>query len=189
MSKLRVISGSARGRKLKMLPKKITRPITDRVKEALFNIIQNDMPGSAFLDLFAGTGSVGIESLSRGAKYAKFVDIHPQAIEAIQYNLEKTNFVDQADVIQYDALNFLDKEPDKSFDYIFVAPPQYKEIWEITVNKIDMNVEWLVSDGWVIVQIDPKEYKKLSTNNLSLIDQRTYGNTQLLFYERLDLSA
>ena len=90
MSGLRVIAGTARGRRLRAVPGDITRPITDRTKESLFNIIGSDIVGAGFIDLFAGTGSVGIEALSRGAKYVRFVDFHQSAIQTVKSNLEHT---------------------------------------------------------------------------------------------------
>lgn len=184
MARIRVIAGVARGRRLKLVPGDHTRPIMDRVKEALFNIIQQDLPGCAFLDLFAGTGSVGIEALSRGAKLARFVERDKIAIETIQDNLKLTGFEDLAEVINADVLISLRRAPDVPFDYVFVAPPQYKKIWGKTLAALDKAPDWLVEDGWVIVQIDPREYESVELENLSEFDQRTYGNTVLVFYER-----
>ena len=87
MARIRVIAGIARGMKLATVPGDITRPITDRVKEALFNILHQDMPNCKFFDLYAGTGSIGIEALSRGAKFARFNDLHRSAINTIKKNL------------------------------------------------------------------------------------------------------
>lgn len=184
MARIRVISGVARGRRLKMVPGDTTRPIMDRVKEALFNIIQQDLPGCNFLDLFAGTGSVGIEALSRGAKRVRFVDRDKKAIETIHENLQLTGLGERAEVINIDAFVLLGRAPDAAFDYAFVAPPQYKAFWEKTLGALDKSPDWLVEDGWVIVQIDPKEYKPVELENFSEFDQRKYGNTVLVFYER-----
>ncbi|MBT3240694.1 MAG: 16S rRNA (guanine(966)-N(2))-methyltransferase RsmD [Chloroflexi bacterium] len=185
MARIRVIAGEARGVKLAAVPGDITRPITDRVKESLFNILHQDMPDCSFFDLFAGTGSIGIEALSRGSRFARFNDIHRSAINTIKRNLEVTKLQDRAEVLQMDAFTLLSKDPDHNFDYLYIAPPQYKELWNKTLAILDINPNWLVEDGWVIVQIDPKEYGEVEMNNFSLFDQRKYGRTLLLFYERV----
>ena len=126
---LRVISGSARGRKLKSVPGDTTRPITDRVKEALFNILAGDVVGSAWWDLFAGTGAVGIEAISRGASLVRFSDLNRAPIETIKWNLEHCHFSAQADVRRGDAFSMLSAAPDRQFEFIYIAPPQYKDMW------------------------------------------------------------
>ncbi|MBW8010077.1 MAG: 16S rRNA (guanine(966)-N(2))-methyltransferase RsmD [Chloroflexi bacterium] len=183
MSPIRVISGIARGRKLRKVPGGKTRPITDRVKEAVFNIIGSDIVDSKMLDLFAGTGSVGIEALSRGANYVRFVDRNGQAIKTVRENLTKTGLNDEAEILQMDAFTFLNRQNDLTFDYVYIAPPQYLGLWKKALIVLDANPGWLVEDAWVIAQIDPREYEKLPLENLSEFDQRKYGNTELVFYE------
>ena len=187
MSRLRIISGLARGRKLSMVPGNTSRPITDRVKEALFNIIGEDIPESVFLDLFGGTGSVGIEALSRGASFVRFVDSNKPAITTIENNLKLTGLGGKAEVLQLDAFDLLARTPDRIFDYVFIAPPQYKGLWKNAIAGLDKVPEWIADDGWVIVQIDPKEYEDLSLRYLSEFDSRKYGNTLLLLFERCEL--
>jgi 16S rRNA (guanine966-N2)-methyltransferase len=182
LSNPRIISGSARGRRIKPVPGDITRPITDRVKEALFNILAADIHDALFLDLFGGTGSVGIEALSRGAAFARFVDINHPAISTIKDNLETTHLAAKAEVIRSDAFTFLQKSPDRRFDYIFIAPPQYKDLWRQALLALDANPGWLAQDGWVIVQIDPVEYQPLECQHYTEFDQRRYGSTLLVFY-------
>jgi len=184
MSGLRVIGGKARGRKLHSVPGDQTRPITDRTKTALFNIIGADIVGAAFLDLFAGTGSVGIEAISRGANFARLLDIQRSAIQTIKINLKETDLSDRAEVLFLDAFQLIQGKPDHSFEYIYIAPPQYKGTWEKTLLALDGNSLWLAPDGWVIVQIHPKEYKKITLTNLDEFDQRYYGSTMLIFYRR-----
>lgn len=184
MANLRVIGGKARGRKLQTVPGNVTRPITDRVKEALFNIIRLHLPGGRMLDLFAGTGSVGIEALSRGAAFVRFIDSNRGAIRTIQHNLEITDLAENGEVLQMDAFSHLGRRPDQPYDYIYVAPPQYKGLWEKALQEIDANPALMVEDAWVIAQINPKEYKKLDLKHLVEFDQRKYGNTMLVFYER-----
>jgi 16S rRNA (guanine(966)-N(2))-methyltransferase RsmD len=184
MAKIRVISGTARGRKLKLVPGDATRPITDRVKESLFNILQPDIPGCVFWDMFSGTGSVGIEALSRGAAFVRLVDQNRLAIRTIKENLAVTGLEDNAEVIQADAFALLKRTPDRQFDYIFVAPPQYHEMWIKALKGLDAVPDWSVEDGWVIAQIDPVEYKSFDLTNFSEFDQRKYGSTLLVFFER-----
>ena len=186
MSPIRVISGKAKGKKLKMVPGRGTRPVTDRVKESFFNIIRMDLPGSNFLDLFAGTGSVGIEALSQGAAFVRFVELGRSAIRVIRENLTATGLSDGSEILHMDAFKYLSRRPDKTFDYIFVAPPQYKGMWAKALAAMDSNPDWLVDDGWVIVQIDPREYEDVTIEHLVEFDQRKYGNTLLVFYERVE---
>ena len=188
MSRLRVIAGSARGRKLRLVPGDSTRPITDRVKESLFNILSQDLPGSRWLDLFAGTGSVGIEALSRGAEFVRFIDHDKRAFDIVNHNLELTGLDHIAQVLFQDAFLALARRPDQQFDYIYIAPPQYKDLWHQALDALNENPEWMVEDAWVIVQIDPKEYQQVQLQNLSEFDQRRYGSTLLVFYERHEKS-
>jgi 16S rRNA (guanine966-N2)-methyltransferase len=183
LSNPRIIAGKARGMRLKDVPGEITRPITDRVKEALFNILGADIESESFLDLFAGTGSVGIEALSRGAEFVRFIDIHKSAIIAINSNLERTQLKNGAEVKQMDAFTMLYQKPDRSFGYIFIAPPQYKELWQRAMYDLDANPDWVIEEGWVIVQIDPVEYSPLPLRHFKEFDQRRYGSTLLVFYE------
>jgi 16S rRNA (guanine(966)-N(2))-methyltransferase RsmD len=183
LSSPRIISGKARGIRLQSVPGDTTRPITDRVKEALFNILGSDIVDCHFLDIFGGTGSVGIEALSRGAHYVRFLDLNAGAVRTIKANLEHTHLTAGADVFQTDAFNYLRRPSDHQFHYLFVAPPQYKDLWEKTMQEIDANLSWLTPDGWVIVQIDPLEYKSLNLSHLVEFEQRKYGSTLLVFYD------
>jgi 16S rRNA (guanine966-N2)-methyltransferase len=186
MAGLRVISGSAKGRKLRMVPGGRARPIGDRVKEALFNIIGNDVISSRWLDLFAGTGSVGIEALSRGAEWVLFIDKGKKAIETVKNNLEHTKLEERAKVLRVNAFEFLAGEPNQAFDYIYIAPPQYARLWERALTLVNERPSWLSEGGWTIVQIDPREYESLDFQRLREFDQRRYGNTLLIFYERVE---
>lgn len=181
---LRVIAGKAKGRKLKSVPGDTTRPITDRVKESLFNIIAGDVIDSNWWDLFAGTGAVGIEALSRGATSVRFSDSNRAPIETIRFNVEHCGFKSQAEIRRGDAFVLLNASPDKAFEYIYIAPPQYHEMWSKALELIDENMGWLTDDGWVIAQIDPREYKPMTLENLEELEQRRYGTTLLVFFER-----
>lgn len=178
---MRVIAGKAKGRKLRSVPGDIARPITDRVKESLFNILGDEVVGALFLDLFAGTGSVGIEALSRGARRAVFVECSQRAIETIKENLKITGLAEQAKVVRDDVFRFLAREPAEKFDLIYIAPPQYKGLWAETLRALD-ETSFLTEGGLAIAQIFPKEYQDLELKSLELVDQRRYGSTMLCFY-------
>lgn len=179
---MRVISGIAKGRRLKSLPGSATRPITDRVKEALFDILGFRVEGAHFLDLFAGTGSVGIEALSRGAERAVFVEQGRKAVELIKENLALTGLADRAQVIRGDVFRFIRKGVLSPFDIIYLAPPQYRGLWAETLQALDGQGEVLKLGGLVIAQIHPKEYKELRLETLGLQERRKYGSTLLCFY-------
>ena len=181
---MRVIAGKAKGHRLLKVPGCSTRPITDRAKENLFNILGDWVVHTRWLDLFAGTGQVGIEALSRGAYQAVFLDLEARAIHTIIKNLEHTNLVEFAVVKRIDAFAYLKSKLGGLFDVIFVAPPQYKNYWSKTLKLLDSNPEQFLSfEGMAIVQIDPKEYYELELSNLDLFDKRAYGSTMFLFYQ------
>ncbi len=181
---LRIIRGKAKGTRLQRVPGDSTRPITDRVKEALFNILGADVFGSRWLDLFAGTGSVGIEALSNGAEFVRFVDLHRLAVRTVKHNLEHTRLKKGAEVWQGDAFALLSRPADRRFDYVYIAPPQYRGMWKKALLLLDARPDWLADDAWVIVQIHPKEYEEVVLTNLQEFDRRKYGSTLLVFYER-----
>lgn len=184
MSAPRVVAGVARGHRLQDVPGDSTRPITDRAKESLFNIIRPDLKGAAFLDLFAGTGAVGIEALSQGAGFARFIDNQRAAIAVIRANLEATKLAGNAEVLQSDSFSHINAPADKVFEYVFIAPPQYKGLWLKALQALDAKPAWLAEDAWVIVQMNPTEYQDLTLESLDEFDQRRYGNVLLVFYER-----
>jgi len=178
----RIIAGTLKGLRLKSIPGKETRPITDRVKENLFNIIGNDILESSFLDAFSGTGSVGIEAYSRGAEFVQFIEKTKVPFSVLDNNLECIKDNNSYSIINADAFIFMKTLSSRSFDYVFIAPPQYHQMWQIALKIIDENKDLLNSDGWIIVQIDPLEYESLQFENFSEFDQRKYGNTLLVFY-------
>lgn len=183
---MRVISGSAKGIQLQTVPGHGTRPISDRVKEAVFNILGDAIVGSRVLDLFAGTGSVGIEALSRGAEVAVFVEKHPRAINTIRSNLRLTALEAGSRVLRADVFRFL-AGPPEVFDLIYIAPPQYQGLWSKTLLALDAAPQWLAAHGVAIVQIFPKEMETMPLTSLQLTDERKYGSTLLCFYELISL--
>lgn len=178
---MRVIAGEARGRRLHSVPGSSTRPILDRVKESLFNILGWEVVDARFLDLYAGTGSVGIEALSRGAAHADFVEQAGKAVATIKRNLSETELAGRASVIRRDVFNFL-SDAEAEYHLIFLAPPQYRGLWADTLRALDGRPSLLAAGGEVIAQIDPREFEDLVLENLTLVDRRTYGNTTLCFY-------
>lgn len=189
MSQPRIIAGSARGIRIESVPGDTTRPITDRVKESLFNIIGSDIINSTFLDLFGGTGSVGIEALSRGARACLFLDLAPQAVRTIKKNLETTNLADKAEVRTLDAFQFLRNSSLATYDYVYIAPPQYKSMWLKALESVNANPQIVSEDGWVIVQINPIELVEINFENLIEFDRRKYGSTILLFFTKPQMSS
>ena len=132
---MRIISGSARGRRLKELQGMDTRPTTDKVKEALFNIIQFDIEGRQVLDLFGGTGQLGLEALSRGAERCTFTDQRREAAALIRENIKACGFQDQTHVVQGDAISFLSGCREK-FDLIFLDPPYQSDLLDRALETI-----------------------------------------------------
>jgi 16S rRNA (guanine966-N2)-methyltransferase len=181
---LRVIAGKAKGRKLKTVPGDTTRPVTDMVKEALFNILGGDVIDSRWWDLFGGTGAIGIEALSREAAFVRFTDLNRLPVETIYSNLITCGFTAQAEVRRAEAFAMLRNTPNTQFDYLYIAPPQYKEMWSEALKLVDVNPGWLSKNGEVIAQIHPREYKDLELANLQKFEERKYGSTLLVFYEK-----
>ena len=189
MANPRIIAGCRKGMRLNAVPGDSTRPVTDRVKEAVFNIIGPDIAGASMFDLFGGTGSIGLEALSRGASYVRFSDANRNAYNTLVSNIKLTRFEKQAKAYFGDVFNILRGIPDREFEYIYVAPPQYKEMWKRIMQVLDRNDGWLTDDGWIIVQIHPIEREDLELESFELFDERKYGSTTLLFYCRKGLAA
>lgn len=147
---MRVIAGKARGTQLNTPDGMLTRPTADRVKEALFSIIQFDLPGARVLDLFGGTGQLGIEALSRGASKAVFVDSRREACQLIRSNLKKTHMESDAAVVQSDYLEYLNRCKER-FDIILLDPP-YAEVFLETAIKRITEIDILQSGGIIIAE-------------------------------------
>ncbi len=167
------------------MPGDTTRPVMDRVKEALFNILAGDVIDSTWWDLFGGTGAIGIEAISRGASFVRFTDLNRAPVETIKENVEHCGFSKQVEIRRGDAFNLLSAPADKQFEYIYIAPPQYKQMWSTALKLVDDNMGWLTEDGTVITQIDPTEYEQVELKNLVEGEQRKYGSTLLVFYDRI----
>ncbi len=189
---MRVVTGEAKGRKLKGPKTPGTRPIIDRVKQALFNILSYRVEDARFLDLFAGTGSVGIEALSRGAASATFIELNSKMLNLVRENLGITDLADRAETLHADAFKFLQAQASaasntkREYDIIYVAPPQYHEMAARALGLLD-NSPLVAERGLVIVQIHPKEraaVEAVPLTSLALTDERRYGSTLLMFYAK-----
>lgn len=179
---VRVISGSARGLKLNTPGDDRVRPTTDRVKESMFNIVQDWVYDSQVLDLFAGSGALGIEALSRGASQAVFCDNSLDSIKIIKSNIEKARVVDRSKIVSGDYKRCLrDMEAkNQSFDMIFVDPPYYEGLFEEVLDTIRSS-KILKKDGIVIVEHDAKRPIG-QVEGLEVYKEKKYGITMLTFY-------
>lgn len=149
---MRIIAGSARSLPLKTIEGLDTRPTTDKIKETLFNMLQADVPGAYFLDLFAGSGQIGLEALSRGAEYAVFVENSKKAAACIEDNIHFTKFDKQSRLITSDALTALHTLEGKyKFDIIFMDPPYRKELEKQVLNQLS-NSSLLKPDSLIIIE-------------------------------------
>ena len=181
---MRVIAGVAKGRRLKAPRGWPGRPTADRVKEALFNILSPRVPGSCFLDLFAGTGNVGIEALSRGAERAVFVERDARAVRAIHDNLAAAGCERRAVVLKMDVPAAVREMSAKErFDLIFVDPP-YGMGMEVSALALIGQCGLLKSDGWVVVESGKRENLPADCAGMVLFRRERYGDTVLSFYNR-----
>jgi 16S rRNA (guanine966-N2)-methyltransferase len=184
---MRVVAGTAKGRKLKSPASSGTRPVMDRVKTALFDILAYRIRDTGFLDLFGGTGSIGIEALSRGAAKATFIELDGPAIRCIHENLAITGLGDRAEVMRADAFAFLRQanSDGRRYDIVYLAPPQYQGLAARALAELDV-APLVPAGGLVIAQIHPRErgdLDGLQLQRLKRIDERRYGSTLLVFYE------
>ena len=183
---MRVISGKARGKKLISLEGMNTRPTLDRVKEALFNIIQFDIVDKNILDLFAGSGAIGIEAISRGARAVTFCDNSIDAIKIIKTNIENTRSKENSRVLHKDyisALNILSEENEK-FDTIYLDPPYKTDFANKAIEKI-IELNLLSKDGIIILETDDTEkIQEIASQKIEIFDKRKYGRAILIFIRK-----
>lgn len=185
---MRVISGTARGTKLFSLEGLSTRPTLDRVKESLFNILQPKIPQANVLDLFAGSGALGIEALSRGASQVTFCDKSPEAIAVIKKNLVKTRLEEKSVVIKDEAKKVLDKlaVDGKKYDLIFLDPPYETSLAISSLTEI-VKSGLLTEDGTIVIETDDEKRigKELANfKQIQVKDLRKYGRAYLIFLNR-----
>lgn len=181
---MRVISGKVRGLKLDTPKNEDVRPTTDRVKESLFNIISPYIIDSNVLDLFAGTGSLGIECLSRGASYATFVDVSKESIKIVKSNIEKARVENESTILNMDFKSAIKRLrlQNKKFDIIFMDPPYYKNMFIDAISNID-SADLLSQDGIIVVEHDKQDKFEDKIGRLEKIRDKKYGNTTLTFYK------
>lgn len=181
---MRVIAGLARGIQLKTPDGMRTRPTADRVKEAMFSIIQFDIPGARVLDLFGGTGQLGIEALSRGAKSAVFVDEQPKACQLIRDNLKKTRLETAAQVSCADYMHFL-KNCDDRFDIILLDPPYAEVFLKNSLNLIS-EIDILQTNGIIVAERPVEKKHPWSHPSFSRSRDYKYGKSLLTIYRKID---
>lgn len=175
---MRVITGIAKGKRLDTLEGMDVRPTTDRVKEGMFSSIQFDLENTLVLDLFAGSGQLGIEALSRGARSAVFVDNSKKSLEVVKANLEKTNLTDKAMIVNMNSLDFL-KLTDKKFDFIFLDPPYNKGI---LLEVLPLLKERLNSYGKIICEHEKNLDLPKKVGDLRLKKSYKYGKINISMY-------
>ncbi len=179
---MRVISGKARGVRLKTPNGQSTRPTADRVKEAMFSIIQFYLPGAKVLDLFGGTGQLGIEAISRGAKSAVFIDQSEQACKLIRENLRLAKMEQDSKVIRGDYLSFL-KTTKEKFDIILLDPP-YAEVFLENALKLITEIDILQSNGIIVAECPVGKVLETEFPGFARSKDYKYGNTILTIYRK-----
>jgi 16S rRNA (guanine(966)-N(2))-methyltransferase RsmD len=183
--KLRVISGHAKGRKLKTPSGLNTRPTTDRIKESIFNVINNKIINSNVLDFFAGSGALGIEALSRGANFCVFVDRNYEAIKCIKNNVESAEFIEKSRIIKCDWRDYFKKNYYKEikYDIILLDPPYGNNMINLILNEINEK-DILNNTGIIVVESDIKDNLEEKIYCYSTIFSRRYGRTNVTIYTR-----
>lgn len=179
---MRIISGMARGTKLYTLEGQATRPTLDRVKESLFNIIQNEIPNSIFLDLFSGSGAIGLEAASRGAKKVILCDKSKDAIKIINKNIEKTHLKDKIELYNLDYEVLLNTKIKEKLDIVYIDPP-YDSKFAIKSIELIINKKLINENSNIIIETDNEEeiLNELKGKQIEVIDKRKYGRAILIF--------
>ena len=182
---MRIISGKARGTKLYTLEGENTRPTLDRVREALFNIIQHEIPESVVLDLFAGSGAVGLEFASRGAEKVYMCDNSKKAIEIINKNIEKTHSQDKVELFNCDFRSAISKINEEKIDIVYLDPP-YKTNYIKQALENLLVLKSINEETLIIAETDELEkvLKDIENLNLEIRDQRKYGRANIIFLKR-----
>ena len=179
---MRIISRKARGTKLYTLDGTATRPTLDRVKESLFNIIQNDIEDSTVLDLFSGSGAIGLEFLSRGAKRAVLCDSSKDAIKIIKQNVQKTHFEEKVEVYNMEFTKLVERLQNQKFDIIYIDPPYATDFIKISLEKI-IEYELVNENTKIIVETDDETriLNQIEKMDVEITDKRKYGRATIIF--------
>ena len=179
---MRIIGGKARGTKLYTLEGENTRPTLDRVKESLFNIIQNEIPNSIFLDLFSGSGAIGLEAASRGAKKAILCDKSKDAIKIINKNIEKTHLSEKVELYNLDYELLLKTKVKEKLDIVYIDPPYDSDF---VIKSIKCIIEQKLTDEKTVIIIETDDeqriLKDLENLEIEITDTRKYGRASLIF--------
>lgn len=183
---MRVISGTCKGRPLKAVPGQTTRPTTDKVKESIFNIIGPYFNGGYGLDLYAGSGSLGIEALSRGMEKVVFVDQNPKAVEIIHINLKSCRFDEKAEVYRNDSKRALKAivKRNMQFELIFLDPPYAKQRIEDDISFIAKN-HLLLETGTILTEHDASMQLPDTIEPFTCIRKEIYGDTAISIYKKM----
>ena len=182
---MRIISGKARGTKLYTLEGENTRPTLDRVKESIFNIIQGEIEGAKILDLFAGSGAIGLEFLSRGAEKAVLCDNSKEAINIIRKNIEKTHMENHTQVFNADFENCLEKLKNEQFDIIYLDPPYATQYIRKALQKIiELNI--MKEQSQIIIETDDEQriLQEIENMDITIVDKRKYGRATIIFLRK-----
>ena len=179
---MRVITGTARGMRLFTLEGDSVRPTTDKVKEAMFSIIQFEIEGRRVLDLFAGSGQLGIEALSRGAKSAHFVDESRDAVSVINKNLEKTKLKELSTVSHTDSITFI-SSTDRTFDLFFLDPPYGKGLIE---KALPLCAKKAATGALIVCETSSDEFLPEDIDSLEYLKRYKYGKTALTVYRKAE---
>lgn len=188
---MRIISGKARGKKLKAPKNNDIRPTLDRVKESLFNIISPVIRDSVFLDLFCGSGAIGLEALSRGANMVYFIDNNDESLKLAKENIKSCSFdEDNYTINKTDALSFISKSSSDNikFDVIYMDPPYGFKKLDILLQEISRS-DIMNPGSLLIAETDKNDEVPGHIEGLELIDQRIYSITKLTFYERKKING
>lgn len=181
---MRIISGTARGTKLYTLEGQTTRPTLDRVKESLFNIIQNEIPNSIFLDLFSGSGAIGLEAASRGAKKVILCDKSKDAIKIINKNIEKTHLSEKVELYNLDYELLLKIKVKEKLDIVYIDPP-YDSDFVIKSIKCIIEQKLMHENSIIIIETDDEQriLKDMENLEIEITDTRKYGRASLIFLQ------
>lgn len=179
---MRIISGKAKGTKLYTLEGTNTRLTLDRVKESIFNIIQNDIEDAEILDLFAGSGAIGLEFLSRGARNAVLCDKSKDATEIIKRNVQKTHMEEKTQILNLDFETCLDKVKNRQFDIIYIDPPYVTKYILKSIEKIIAQGN-LKKEGIMILETDDEQriLREIESEEVRIVDKRKYGRATIIF--------
>ncbi|MBX3018357.1 MAG: 16S rRNA (guanine(966)-N(2))-methyltransferase RsmD [Bdellovibrionaceae bacterium] len=184
---MRIISGKYRGHALVSFSASHIRPTTDRVKESLFNIWQNQMEGARVLDLFSGTGNLGLEALSRGAASVQFVDAHPKSIQILRQNVEKLKLTEDHRIMTADVFHFLKRYKDEPFDLIFIDPPFTEAIADKVMGAVARSSSFHSN---TLIAIESGRREKIGEDYKTLIryDHREFGDKVLSLFRAKDVA-